>query len=1062
MATADPMAPAEPPSSDIFRLPSNVADRESDDGPGALSFIERMHNVTNRDAAPTRKRKTPASDDADADEDEPENKKTKTAFNITSTGDTLGNHMKAEREHIIAESGATAPPIDLTDDNEPVKKASEDDEIVFIGESKRDDSREVCLGKLAGRATVFRIPRFSKTSKGLVPKDHWPSLKVHMRRLNIQTHVVDLYDRDPTTPGSQSFGKLDIISAAALCPLIDGSSVSKLRLKIFLDPAKVQKGEFEGARVSRVMPLSIILFSPLDRAQRIGVRLSQRQLFLSQTNPGHGIEFFNPQQPPDFTPNNAKVARRPQYGSQPMYGVARTEEEMMREAEGLLETLFNCKDIPEMEPDPKLILTPLMSHQRQALYFLMQHERADQDSSEDTASGFSLWKTRMGKRGETWYNIITNHELPQKPESMRGGILADMMGLGKTLSILSLITSTLDEAREFGRAVPSDDIPEDFVEINSKATLIICPKSVLSNWQEQVKQHTKPGRLQVYCYHGPSRTQNLDELANYNIVLTSYSTAASEFSDKSKKRNALASIQWFRIVLDEAHQIRTQSTNFFQSCRALAAQRRWVVTGTPVQNRLDDMGALIKFLRLKPFDDGNSWATHVLAPFKSGNENATHHLRLIVHGITLRRLKDKIDLTERREKLIRLDFNQTELTQYKFFSQQSNRQLKLMLHETQQLKGKSYAHMLRSLGRLRAYCAHGKEMLSEEDLRALRGATETIPIELGDEPDNDDDDTFITAPQAYETLQMMIDSEINICTSCTNSINNTPADSDTPRESEGEDTSGSSDDDETRDIIGYLTPCYHLLCPSCKDSHHAKTDDVLKVDNWLICPYCEQYVRFGLFELRRSDFVQMQESRRKLNKNREKAKWDESNYSGPSTKVKALLDDLKQNARDTADLGINEDPIRSVVFSGWTKYLDLIEYALEENDIEFVRLDGTMSLKARTKVIERFKSDPAVTVMLVSIKAGGQGLNFTAASKVYMMEPQFNPGVEQQAIDRVHRLGQKRDVDIVHYIMRESVEEGILKLQEKKTKLAQFSMDRKMSRGEEAKQRIEEIKELFK
>ena len=121
-----------------------------------------------------------------------------------------------------------------------------------------------------------------------------------------------------------------------------------------------------------------------------------------------------------------------------------------------------------------------------------------------------------------------------------------------------------------------------------------------------------------------------------------------------------------------------------------------------------------------------------------------------------------------------------------------------------------------------------------------------------------------------------------------------------------------------------------------------------------------------------------------------------------------------------------------------------------------------MNVKARSHAIHEFKTDPSITVLLVSIRAGGQGLNFTAANKVYMMEPQYNPGVEQQAIDRVHRLGQQRSVEIVHFIMKDSVEEALLKLQVKKQKLATLSMDKKKTKSEEAKKRIEELRELFK
>ena len=123
-----------------------------------------------------------------------------------------------------------------------------------------------------------------------------------------------------------------------------------------------------------------------------------------------------------------------------------------------------------------------------------------------------------------------------------------------------------------------------------------------------------------------------------------------------------------------------------------------------------------------------------------------------------------------------------------------------------------------------------------------------------------------------------------------------------------------------------------------------------------------------------------------------------------------------------------------------------------------------MSVPARTRVLEQFRSDPSISVVLVSIKAGGQGLNFTAANKVFMMEPQFNPGVEMQAIDRVHRLGQTRDVEIRRFIMQDSFEESILEIQRKKMELAStaFKEGKRMTKQDEAKKRMEDLRSLFK
>ena len=1036
---------------------ANPDDAQEQLGMGGM--IERWHGVTNRDAPAPRKHKPEIVEDENEDES---HKRAKMTSNQFGSGGILGEHLKSEREKGAAETGPSTEPIDLTNE--------EEDEIVFIGETQSDGNKEVCMGRLHANANAFRVPTAPRRQNGVLGSDMWPQMKVEHRRDHAQNYIIHLYDRPGGNTGTK-FGQMHFREAAALCPLLDGNHVNKLRLKIFVEPFEKREGEFPGSRTSRSLPLSIMLYAPRKFADGIGRQLSQKGLFLSAPlNPGHGVEYFNPHVPQNFGPTKTGV-RKPQ-SSQATYGVARTHEDMVRDASNMFDSLAKrSENLPEMDPDPTLILTPLMAHQKQALHFLTEHERADQDVSQDDTD-FSLWKERMNYKGTTtWYNIITNHEVTQKPEPVRGGILADMMGLGKTLSILALITNTLADAREFGEMEPPLNM--DGAERNSKATLIICPKSVMSNWDEQIKLHTRPKRLKVYSYHGASRTQDLDELTNYNVVLTSYSTAAAEFSDKkSYKRNALASIQWFRIVLDEGHQIRTQSTQVSKACCGLFAQRRWAVTGTPVQNRLDDLGALIKFLRIKPFDDNVSWSQHILAPFRNANENVLQHLRLLVDSITLRRQKDKIGLTERRENRFRLDFSDAEWEIYRQFSQESNLQLRIMLSKSSRLQGKSYAHVLKSLGRLRAICAHGREMLKEEDLKALDGLTAGTAIELGDEPNDNrgPEGTFIDEKHAYETLHMMSESEVDICINCSRKIGDQKVDpdavadvSDEEPDSESEDESAeSSEVNAASDTMGYLTPCYHLLCPRCKDKHIEQTKPKLTEDHYHKCVYCDQYVRFGLRELRRSGLKAMLEARDKVNQKGNRTRWDESTYSGPHTKVKALLDDLHQSAIETSQLPEDEPPIRSVVFSGWTTYLDLIEYALDMHDIGYVRLDGSMSIKARSSVLTTFKTDPKITVLLVSIKAGGQGLNFTVASKVYMMEPQFNPGVEQQAIDRVHRLGQKRDVNIVHYIMKDSVEEKILKLQEKKEKLARLSMEKKMSKSDEAKKRIEELRELFK
>lgn len=123
----------------------------------------------------------------------------------------------------------------------------------------------------------------------------------------------------------------------------------------------------------------------------------------------------------------------------------------------------------------------------------------------------------------------------------------------------------------------------------------------------------------------------------------------------------------------------------------------------------------------------------------------------------------------------------------------------------------------------------------------------------------------------------------------------------------------------------------------------------------------------------------------------------------------------------------------------------LLEKPLTNAGFKILRLDGSMNAKKRAQVIEEFQVPglDGPTVLLASLKASGAGINLTAASRVYLMEPWWNPAVEEQAMDRVHRIGQKEDVKIVRLIARNSIEERVLELQERKKKVATEAFGRK-------------------
>ena len=145
-----------------------------------------------------------------------------------------------------------------------------------------------------------------------------------------------------------------------------------------------------------------------------------------------------------------------------------------------------------------------------------------------------------------------------------------------------------------------------------------------------------------------------------------------------------------------------------------------------------------------------------------------------------------------------------------------------------------------------------------------------------------------------------------------------------------------------------------------------------------------------------------------------------------SVKIEELIREVTENAGDH----------KLLVFSQFTQMLQLIKKEFEDAGVTYCYLDGSTSLPHRKEQVTKFQEDESVKAFLISLKAGGVGLNLTVADYVYIVDPWWNPAAEQQAIDRAHRIGQKRNVFAYKMICKDTVEEKILQLQEKKKILA--------------------------
>lgn len=747
-----------------------------------------------------------------------------------------------------------------------------------------------------------------------------------------------------------------------------------------------------------------------------------------------------------------------------------TPEQLKSTFDKLFDDLMENKT-REMEP-AKAISTPLLPHQKQALQWMTSRE-----NSNDLPP---FWEHKSG----IYFNILTNFAVKERPERVLGGILADDMGLGKTLTTIALIVSNFrdgkplplekmdtsakhssrteqpkrghkeiiqfedSEAQQIDReagvpkkkakksdeagassstgkhvliddmrfasalAGPSEESSKKHrgkkknsggkskdcesssgSSSHARATLILCPLSVLSNWLDQFEQHVQLDvKLNVYLYYGAERNRDKDFLAGQDVVLSTYNVLSSDFS--SKGSSPLHKINWLRVVLDEGHNIRNPNALQSKAALELMAERRWILSGTPIQNSLKDLWTLLSFLKLKPFDVREWWNRVIQRPVTQGDPEGVQNLQALVKAITLRRTKTSkfagrpvVELPERKVLIQPITLTEEERQEYDLAKMEGKNIIGRYVKEGTVLT--NYADVLAILVRLRQMCCHPALLGSY----AGTGDAST-PSELRER----------LVSKIRLVLGSGSDEECAICL------------------------------DSLRQPV--ITYCAHVFCRLCicevirSEQEHAK------------CPLCRA-------EIRTRELVEYPGEEEDVLSADAKDKWRSS------SKVEALMSRLLALRSEDAS-------VKSLVVSQFTRFLTLLEVPLREHGFTFTRLDGSMSQRNRAKAIQEFQDESAggPSIMLLSLKAGGVGLNLTAASYVFLMDPAWNPAAEDQCVDRCHRLGQKRDVVITKFIVTDSVEENMVKIQRKKLDLVEKALGAKNIQ-EKRQSRIADIRALM-
>ena len=318
------------------------------------------------------------------------------------------------------------------------------------------------------------------------------------------------------------------------------------------------------------------------------------------------------------------------------------------------------------------------------------------------------------------------------------------------------------------------------------------------------------------------------------------------------------------------------------------AQRRLCLTGTPLQNRLDDYAALVKFLRLVPFDNKLTWTHYIGGPLKAGNSTGLARLQILTSATTLRRSKaQKID-----GKLI-LDLPlKHETTRYVYMSTEERQIYELTRKASKNIvdnisrigQMKEYINILQAIMRLRQICCHRALLANDGEGEARSnvngGSTQSDAIDI----DNLDLQVKkpLTASQAYQLFELMKEAGETTCVGC--------------RRKDIALVQATGEKEPSKQVLGYLTPCAHPLCHTCLQ---AFKDYIPHFWDGMVtqCPVCGLLAEMTMFELRERESAEARRAGRK------RFALDGSDGIEPSSKLLVLMNDLDALQERSKELG---------------------------------------------------------------------------------------------------------------------------------------------------------------
>ncbi|WVQ78767.1 hypothetical protein IAT38_000858 [Cryptococcus sp. DSM 104549] len=523
--------------------------------------------------------------------------------------------------------------------------------------------------------------------------------------------------------------------------------------------------------------------------------------------------------------------------------------------------------------------------------------------------------------GVNWLNLLWSKKI--------GCILADEMGLGKTIQVIAFIASL----KERGITGPH---------------MIFVPASTLENWTREFKRFAPDIDVQTYYGSQSERAALRSDLkqqykdGQLEVVLASYTqvTAPDDLGFFRKK------IEFETCIYDEGHRLKSCTTKAYKDLLSIHPKWRLLLTGTPLQNNLQELVSLLMFIHKDTFEAAEPFLRALFKSQGSANllsQSRTGRARTMLTPFVLRRRKAHVlSLPPKVEMVEYCEMTPVQGKLYAETMQKSKKVLEEMSDE--------------------ALAEAADDEAGEKKPAAKKNAKAKKPTGLANSSSNILMDLRKAASHPLLFRRLYTDAKIKqLAKVCLN------------------------------------TPTY------CDCNLDYVIEDFEYMSDYEISRFCTESVEDELRKYALDPEVFLE--------------------GGKITALIKHIDRCKAEGK------------RMLLFSQFVMILDILEQALDHLGIRFTRLDGQTKTDERQGLVDEFNEDQDITVFLLSTKAGGVGINLTAASVVVIYDQDFNPHNDRQAADRAYRIGQDREVEVIKLITKGSIDEDMFEIGQTKLQL---------------------------